>query len=43
MKENTKGMSKIANHYIEFLHKIQQKKMKELWDNKKDKVWEKLE
>ena len=28
------------NQYDEFLHKIQQTKMKELWDNKKDEVWE---
>ncbi len=28
------------NQYDEFLHKIQQPKMKELWDNKKDEVWE---
>jgi len=28
------------NQYDEFLHKIQQPKMKELWDNKKDIAWE---
>lgn len=28
------------NQYDEFLHKIQQPKMKEIWDNKKDEVWE---
>jgi rRNA pseudouridine-1189 N-methylase Emg1 (Nep1/Mra1 family) len=28
------------NQYDEFLHKIQQNKMKELWDNKEDEVWE---
>ena len=28
------------NQYSEFLHKIQQEKMKELWDNKEDEVWE---
>jgi len=28
------------NQYDEFLHKIQQPKMKELWDNKKDEAWE---
>ncbi len=28
------------NQYTEFLHKIQQEKMKELWDNKEDEVWE---
>jgi hypothetical protein len=28
------------NQYDEFLHKIQQIKMKELWDNKDDEAWE---
>ncbi len=28
------------NQYDEFLHKVQQEKMKELWDNKEDEVWE---
>jgi len=28
------------NQYDEFLHKIQQQKMKELWDNKEDQDWE---
>ena len=28
------------NSYDEFLHKIQQAKMKELWDNKEDEAWE---
>jgi len=28
------------NQYDEFLHKIQQLKMKELWDNKEDEAWE---
>lgn len=28
------------NQYDEFLHKIQQVKMKELWDNKEDEEWE---
>ncbi len=28
------------NQYDEFLHKIQQQKMKELWDNKEDEAWE---
>ena len=32
--------TKKANQYDKFLHKIQQLKMKELWDNKKDEVWE---
>ena len=28
------------NQYDEFLHKIQQQKMKELWNNKEDEEWE---
>ncbi len=31
---------KLKNQYDEFLHKIQQEKMKELWDNKEDEEWE---
>lgn len=31
---------KERNQYDEFLHKIQQPKMKELWDNKDDDAWE---
>ncbi len=31
---------KMKNQYDEFLHKIQQHKMKELWDNAEDEVWE---
>ncbi|MEX0932600.1 MAG: hypothetical protein WDZ77_00665 [Candidatus Pacearchaeota archaeon] len=31
---------KKRNQYDEFLHKIQQQKMKELWDNEEDKIWE---
>jgi hypothetical protein len=31
---------KKRNQYDEFLHKIQQAKMKELWDNKADEGWE---
>lgn len=31
---------KKRNQYDEFLHKIQQPKMKELWDNKNDEAWE---
>lgn len=27
------------NQYDEFLHKIQQTKMKELWDNPEDEEW----
>ncbi len=26
--------------YDEYLHKIQQEKMKELWDNREDEEWE---
>lgn len=28
------------NQYDEFLHKIQQTKMRELWNNKEDEAWE---
>ena len=31
---------KQRNQYDRFLHQIQQQKMKELWDNKEDEVWE---
>ena len=31
---------KKRNQYDEFLHKIQQPKMKELWDNYEDEAWE---
>ncbi len=31
---------KKRNQYDEFLHKIQQQKMKELWNNKEDEDWE---
>jgi rRNA pseudouridine-1189 N-methylase Emg1 (Nep1/Mra1 family) len=31
---------KKRNQYDEFLHKIQQAKMKELWGTKEDEVWE---
>ena len=31
---------KIRNQYDEFLHKIQQEKMKEIWNNKEDEDWE---
>ena len=33
---------KERNQYDEFLHKIQQPKMKELWNNKEDEFWEEL-
>lgn len=32
--------TKKSNQYDEFLHKIQQTKMKELWNNKEDEAWE---
>jgi rRNA pseudouridine-1189 N-methylase Emg1 (Nep1/Mra1 family) len=28
------------NQYDEFLHKIQQQKMAELWNNREDEAWE---
>ncbi len=31
---------RMKNQYDEFLHKIQQYKMKELWDNAEDEAWE---
>jgi predicted CopG family antitoxin len=31
---------KSRNQYDEFLHKIQQQKMQELWDNEEDEAWE---
>jgi len=39
MVELYKNVKK-RNQYDEFLHKIQQAKMKELWDNKEDEAWE---
>lgn len=39
MVEVFKNVKK-GNQYDEFLHKIQQVKMKELWDNKEDEAWE---
>lgn len=33
---------KMKNQYDEFLYKVQQYKMKELWDNKEDESWEKV-
>jgi len=32
--------SKNTRQYDEFIHKIQQAKMKELWDNTEDEAWE---
>ncbi len=31
---------KMTNQYDEFLHKVQQSKMRELWDNKYDEEWD---
>jgi hypothetical protein len=31
---------KNRRQYDEFLHKIQQAKMKEIWDNEEDEAWE---
>ena len=33
-------MLRKKNQYDEFLHKIQQPKMNELWNNEEDEVWE---
>ena len=33
---------KQRNQYDEFLHKIQQPKMQELWDNEEDEAWERV-
>lgn len=32
--------AKKRDNYDKFIHHIQQSKMKELWDNKKDEAWE---
>jgi hypothetical protein len=32
--------TKKRRQYDEFIHRIQQAKMKELWDNEEDEVWE---
>lgn len=32
--------SKKIRQYDEFIHKIQQAKMKQLWDNEEDEEWE---
>ena len=34
------AVTKQNNQYDDFLHKIQQSKMKELWDNPSDEGWE---
>lgn len=36
----TAKIARSKNQYDEFLHKIQQSKMKELWGNKEDEVWD---
>jgi hypothetical protein len=36
----TAKQPKERRQYDEFLHKIQQAKMKELWDNEEDEAWE---
>ena len=33
-------MNKTTKQYDKFLHKIQKVKMKELWDNQEDEVWQ---
>ena len=38
---DTFNHAKRQTQYDEFLHSIQQRKMKELWDNKEDEIWEK--
>ena len=40
MAKAFKAVKMQKNQYDEFLHKIQQQKMKELWDNKEDEAWE---
>lgn len=39
MVEIFKNLRK-RNQYDEFLHKIQQQKMAELWNNREDEAWE---
>ncbi len=41
MSKTFKAVQMQKNQYDEFLHKVQQQKMKELWDNKADEAWEK--
>ncbi len=36
----TAGNRKGENQYDEFLHKVQRLKMKELWNDEEDDVWE---
>jgi hypothetical protein len=39
-KITTSSSPKERSQYDEFLHAMQQEKMKELWDNKEDEAWE---
>jgi predicted CopG family antitoxin len=32
----------LKNQYDEFLHVVQQERMKELWENKDDEIWDKV-
>lgn len=34
--------AKKKNQYDAFLHRIQQAKMRELWDNKEDEAWDRV-
>ncbi len=34
--------SKKKDQYDKFLHEIQKEKIKEIWDNKYDEIWEKV-
>jgi hypothetical protein len=38
--KHAKKTTKEKSQYDEFLHTIQQLKMKELWDNEEDEAWE---
>ena len=40
MQGKKSGEEKKGSDYDEFLHRIQQLKMKELWDNAEDEAWE---
>ncbi len=42
IEKMTKIFLKIKENdqYDKFLHKIQKSKMKEIWDNKEDEIWE---
>ena len=40
MLEVFKNFKKKKAQYDEFLHNIQKDKMRELWDNKEDEVWD---